>query len=172
MTHGVIGNTSDFGSAESWFEPRWVNKKSECGSPEKHKSIFCVFRGSSKIEDFRDGSEPTHSFSRSHSDTHTIRKDKRIISLGRIGSCPGCLPTAETYKTYLVAVWTPDGGRKIIQINPAMDGSYKTDLEPGKDLIMPETDINNIGSSNLPVEIIIISDYITTLNIDIDTGIR
>ncbi len=29
MTHGVIGNTSDFGSAESWFEPRWVNKKSE-----------------------------------------------------------------------------------------------------------------------------------------------
>ncbi len=28
MTHGVIGNTSDFGSAESWFEPRWVNKKS------------------------------------------------------------------------------------------------------------------------------------------------
>ena len=29
MTHGVIGNTSDFGSAESWFEPRWVNEKSE-----------------------------------------------------------------------------------------------------------------------------------------------
>ena len=27
MTHGVIGNTSDFGSAESWFEPRWVNKR-------------------------------------------------------------------------------------------------------------------------------------------------
>ena len=26
MTHGVIGNTSDFGSAESWFEPRWVSK--------------------------------------------------------------------------------------------------------------------------------------------------
>ncbi len=27
LTHGVIGNTSDFGSEESWFEPRWVNKK-------------------------------------------------------------------------------------------------------------------------------------------------
>ncbi len=27
LTHGVIGNTSDFGSAESWFEPRWVNRK-------------------------------------------------------------------------------------------------------------------------------------------------
>jgi hypothetical protein len=32
MTHGVIGNTSDFGSAESWFEPRWVNKNvATCG---------------------------------------------------------------------------------------------------------------------------------------------
>jgi hypothetical protein len=30
MTHGVIGNTLDFDSKESWFEPRWVNiKKSE-----------------------------------------------------------------------------------------------------------------------------------------------
>jgi hypothetical protein len=27
LTHGVIGNTSDFGSAESWFEPRWVNRE-------------------------------------------------------------------------------------------------------------------------------------------------
>ena len=26
MLRSVIGNTSDFGSAESWFEPRWVNK--------------------------------------------------------------------------------------------------------------------------------------------------
>jgi len=85
---------------------------------------------------------------------------------------PGCLPTAETYKAYPVAVWTADGVRKIIQINPALDGSYKTDLEPGKYLIMLETNKNNIGGSNLPVEVIIISDNITTLNIDIDTGIR
>ena len=27
LTHGVIGNTTDFGSAESWFEPRWVNTR-------------------------------------------------------------------------------------------------------------------------------------------------
>jgi len=85
---------------------------------------------------------------------------------------PGCLPTAETYKAYPVAVWSSDGERKIIQINPEMDGSYKTDLEPGKYLIMLETDRSNIGSSNLPVEVIIIADSITTLNIDIDTGIR
>ena len=32
MTHGVIGNTSDFGSEESGFEPLWVNKNAAfCG---------------------------------------------------------------------------------------------------------------------------------------------
>ena len=85
---------------------------------------------------------------------------------------PGCLPTAETYKAYPVAVWTADGERRIIQINPAIDGSYKTDLEPGKYLIKLETNSGNIGSSNLPVDVIIVSDYITTLNIEIDTVIR
>jgi len=85
---------------------------------------------------------------------------------------PGCLPSAETYKAYPVAVWTADGGRKIIQINPALDGSYKTDLGPGKYLIKLETGRSGIGSSNLPVEVIITSNNITLLNIDIDTGIR
>lgn len=33
---------------------------SEC--PEKHKSIICGFRGSSKIKDFRDNREHTHLF--------------------------------------------------------------------------------------------------------------
>lgn len=85
---------------------------------------------------------------------------------------PGCLPTVETYKAYPVSVWTSDGRRKIALLKPSLDGSYKTDLESGKYLIKLETDSGNIGSSNLPFEVIIISDYITTLNIDIDTGIR
>jgi len=85
---------------------------------------------------------------------------------------PGCLPTAETYKAYPVAVWKADGGRKILQINPALDGTYKTSLEPGKYLIKLETGSGSIGSSNLPVEVIILSDNITNLNINIDTGIR
>ena len=38
LTHGVIGNTTDFGSAESWFEPRWVNTR----PAEKPASVFCV----------------------------------------------------------------------------------------------------------------------------------
>lgn len=85
---------------------------------------------------------------------------------------PGCLPTAETYKAYPVSVWTSDGRRKIMQINPELNGSYITDLEPGNYLIILETGRSNIGSSNLPVEVTIISDNVTTLNIDIDTGIR
>ena len=85
---------------------------------------------------------------------------------------PGCLPTAETYKAYPVSVWTPDGRRKITLLEPSLDGSYKTDLEPGKYLIKLEIDSGNIGSSNLPVEVNIVSGEMTTLNIDIDTGIR
>jgi hypothetical protein len=85
---------------------------------------------------------------------------------------PGCLPTAETYKAYPVSVWTQDGKSKITLLKPSLDGSYKTDLEPGKYLIILETGGNNIGSSNLPIEVTIMSGEITTLNIDIDTGIR
>jgi len=85
---------------------------------------------------------------------------------------PGCLPTVETYKAYPVAVWTPDGRRKITMLEPSLDGSYKTDLEPGKYLIKLEIDSGNIGSSNLPVEVNIMPGEMTTLNIDIDTGIR
>jgi hypothetical protein len=85
---------------------------------------------------------------------------------------PGCLPTVETYKAYPVSVWTTDGRRKIALLKPSVDGLYKTDLEPGKYLIILETGGNNIGSSNLPIEITIISGDVTTLNIDIDTGIR
>jgi len=85
---------------------------------------------------------------------------------------PGCLPTVETFKAYPVSVWTSDGRRKITLLKPSLDGFYKTDLESGKYLIILETGGNNIGSSNLPVEITIISGDVITLNIDIDTGIR
>ena len=85
---------------------------------------------------------------------------------------PGCLPTAETYKAYPISVWTSNGGRKVSQINPELDGSYITDLEPGNYLIILESGSINIGSSNLPVGVTIKSGNVTTLNIDIDTGIR
>jgi hypothetical protein len=85
---------------------------------------------------------------------------------------PGCLPTAETYKAYPVSVWTPDGRSKITLLKPSLNGSYTADLDQGNYLIILENSGSNIGSSNLPIAVTIISGKITTLNIDIDTGIR
>jgi hypothetical protein len=85
---------------------------------------------------------------------------------------PDCLPTYETYKAYPVTIWTSNGRRKITQVNPALDGSYKIELNPGHYLVVLETGQNRIGSSNLPVEVVIRSQAETILNIDIDTGIR
>lgn len=101
-----------------------------------------------------------------------------IISIGPICPVetgppdPGCLPTAETYKAYPVSIWTSNGRRKIAQINPALDGSYKTELAPGDYLVKLGTDTKGIGGSNLPAEVKITSLNETILNIDIDTGIR
>ena len=85
---------------------------------------------------------------------------------------PGCLPTAETYKAYPVSVWTSNGRRKITQIYPSLDGSYKTELDPGNYLVKLGTVSNGIGNSNLPATVTITSRHETVLDINIDTGIR
>jgi hypothetical protein len=101
-----------------------------------------------------------------------------VISIGPICPVeaippdPGCLPTAETYKTYPISVWKTDGTNKIALLEPAIDGSYRTELAPGNYLVILERNQNYIGSSNLPVEVTIISQNKTILNIVIDTGIR
>ena len=95
-----------------------------------------------------------------------------ICPVEKIPPDPACLPTAETYKAYPVSVWTSDGVRKILQLNPALDGSFKSELVPGSYLVILEKIQNRIGNSNLPVEVSIVSQDITILNINIDTGIR
>lgn len=101
-----------------------------------------------------------------------------VISIGPICPVetdppdPGCLPTAETYKAFPVSIWIPNGRRKIAQINPALDGSYITELAPGNYLVKLGTANNGIGGSNLPSEVTITSQNKTVLYIDIDTGIR
>jgi hypothetical protein len=85
---------------------------------------------------------------------------------------PGCLPTAETYKAYPVSIWTSNGRKKIAHIIPALDGSYKTELDPGNYLVILGTGNNGISRSNLPVEVSITSQNNTFLDINIDTGIR
>jgi hypothetical protein len=103
---------------------------------------------------------------------------KGVISIGPICPVetdppqPGCIPTAETYKAYPVSVWTLDGKRKIADIKPALDGSFSTELPTGKYLVILENNQKNVGGSNLPVEVLIISQSDTFLDIDIDTGIR
>jgi hypothetical protein len=101
-----------------------------------------------------------------------------VISIGPICPAepvppdPACLPTAETYKTYPVSIWTANGMWKIKQINPALDGYYKTELNPGNYLVKVLPTGNTIGGSNLPVQVTITSQNKTVLNIDINTGIR
>jgi hypothetical protein len=101
-----------------------------------------------------------------------------IISIGpicpveRIPPDPACLPTAETYKAYPVEVYSANGGTKILQLMPALDGTFTSELPPGNYLVKLTSTQNNIGGSNLPVEISITSQEKTLLDINIDTGIR
>ncbi|TAL60065.1 MAG: hypothetical protein EPN88_16430, partial [Bacteroidetes bacterium] len=80
-----------------------------------------------------------------------------VISIGPICPVesvppdPACLPTAETYKAYPVSVWTSDNRKKIAQINPALDGSFRMELPQGNYRVILEKVQNTIGSSNLPV---------------------
>ena len=103
---------------------------------------------------------------------------KGTISIGpicpveTIPPSPACQPTAETYKAYPVGVYTPDGSRKIAQLYPSIDGSYIVELQPGNWLVVLEKAKYGPGGSNLPAEVAITAEDDTTLNIDIDTGIR
>ena len=103
---------------------------------------------------------------------------KGIISIGpicpveKIPPDPGCLPTVETYKAYPVSVYSSDGKKKIVQLNPSLDGSYICEIPDGNYLVILDKPQNNIGGSNLPASISISSKDTTKLNINIDTGIR
>ena len=103
---------------------------------------------------------------------------KGVITIGplcpvqRVPPDPACLPTAETYKAYPVVVRTPDGEKKVVQINPELNGSFSVELSAGNYVVALENNQNRIGSSNLPAAVSITSKDTTFLNIDIDTGIR
>jgi hypothetical protein len=86
---------------------------------------------------------------------------------------PECLPTIETYKAWQTAVWNTSKTKKIQLIHPALDGNFEVILPAGKYLIdFEDTKTNRIGGSNLPLTFTIRSDETTTLDINIDTGIR
>jgi hypothetical protein len=84
---------------------------------------------------------------------------------------PACQPTAETYKTYPVSVYTTDMKIKITDIQPSLNGSYATTIPFGTFLVVLDRQ-TTIGGSNLPVTIEIKEGEVTKLDINIDTGIR
>ncbi len=94
-----------------------------------------------------------------------------LCPVERIPPDPSCQPTEETYKAWPIAVYTADKETKVTQIEPNLDGTYKINLSAGNYIV----DLENqqpIGGRNLPATISINSGRTTTLNIDIDTGIR
>lgn len=95
-----------------------------------------------------------------------------ICPVEKIPPDPACMPTAETYKAYPVSVFTSDGKRKIAQLEPALDGTFTSELAPGNYQVILETGNKYVGGSNLPAEVSIVSQEKTMLSISIDTGIR
>ncbi len=84
---------------------------------------------------------------------------------------PMCKPTADTYKAWPIAVWSPNKVYKVAEIKPDLNGTYSLELPVGTyvvDLMNKQT----FGARNLPATITIRAQETTTLNIDIDTGIR
>jgi hypothetical protein len=93
-----------------------------------------------------------------------------LCPVERIPPDPACLPTAETYKGWPIAVYK--GILKFETIEPAPpDGAYAIRLPAGEytlDLSSP----TGIGSDNLPAQVTIYADKTTTQDINIDTGMR
>jgi len=85
---------------------------------------------------------------------------------------PACQPTAETYQAYPVSVYSTDGEERIAELKPALNGSYSTDLPPGKYLLILDKSPEYLGSCNLPAKISITERDTTKFDISIDTGIR
>ncbi len=83
---------------------------------------------------------------------------------------PSCQPTEETYKAWPIAVYTPDKKTKVAQIEPLENGTYKVELPVGEYIV--DLEKQHMFGKNLPATIAIKKGEITTLNIDIDTGIR
>ena len=63
-----------------------------------------------------------------------------------------------------------DKKTKIAQIEPAVDGNYKVELPAGTYVI--DLEKQHMFGKNLPATVTIRTGETTTLDIDIDTGIR
>ena len=95
-----------------------------------------------------------------------------ICPVERFPPEPGCQPTEDTYKAWPIAVYESDGKAKVAQIWPGIDGAYSLELPAGEYIVDFEKKTLGLGGGSLPADIIIVAGKTTTLDIDIDTGIR
>lgn len=93
-----------------------------------------------------------------------------LCPVERIPPDPKCQPTEETYKAWPIAVYTFYQKIKIAQIEPSLNGTYTLELPVGNYIV--DLEKPHMFGSNLPATVIIKKGQITTLNIDMDTGIR
>jgi hypothetical protein len=80
-------------------------------------------------------------------------------------------PAPEVYAAREIVVYEEDGKTELARLKIDLNGNYRTELPVGTYVV----DINRIGmdtAAGLPKEIVIISQGVTRLDIDIDTGIR
>lgn len=84
---------------------------------------------------------------------------------------PNCQPTEETYAAWPITVWTYDKHTKVASIIPQSDGAYVVDLAPGAYVVALDRS-SGVGGSNLPQTVSITKGETTSLDIEIDTGIR
>ena len=94
-----------------------------------------------------------------------------ICPVERFPPDPNCEPKEETYTAWQIAIWTSDERKKVAQIQPDLNGTYKLELPVGTYVVDFEKE-QHFGGNNLPATIAIDSGKTTVLNIDIDTGIR
>lgn len=83
---------------------------------------------------------------------------------------PRCQPNEETYKAWPIAVYTPDKKTKVAQIEPLVNGTYEVELPVGEYTV--DLEKQHMFGKNLPATVAIKKGEITTLDINIDTGIR
>jgi putative hemolysin len=92
-----------------------------------------------------------------------------ICPVERYPEDPNCLPSKATFDAWKVAVFKD--GNKVAELEPDEQGNYNLALDAGR-YKLDFIEHRGIGSTALPLDITIRAAGTTTLNIDIDTGIR
>ncbi|MFH0978459.1 MAG: hypothetical protein V1837_04115 [Candidatus Woesearchaeota archaeon] len=81
---------------------------------------------------------------------------------------PNCQPTLETFRNWPIGVYSEN--TKVGDIMPDSSGTYTLDLNPG--VYTVKLELNQGIGRNLPMEIVVKSGETTSLDVNIDTGIR